>query len=241
MSEGSILIQPIGAIEQHGAHLPLSTDWLIVSAAAEAVVADRGDDLDLWLLPPLAYGKSNEHAWAAGTVWLSVTTLLSVLDDIGRCAAMTPARRLVLLNGHGGNSALLGVACRELRLDHGLLTFLLHPWVPRDQGGPGSDEEMGLAVHGGMNETSTVLHLRPDLVDMSKAVRNIPEWMDDFEHVRFGSTVPFGWSSRDFGPAGSIGDPTLATAELGKRQFEASIARLGEALEEVSRFDFEQS
>ncbi len=96
---------------------------------------ERGDDLDLWLLPPLAYTKSNEHAWSAGTVWLSASTLLAVLDDIGRSVATLPAKRLVFLNGHGGNSSLLNVACRELRLKHGLMTFLAHPFVPPDQGG----------------------------------------------------------------------------------------------------------
>ncbi len=74
ISERSILVQPLGAVEQHGPHLPLSTDLLIAEAACEAVVAERGEELDLWLLPTLAYTKSNEHAWSAGTVWLSPTT-----------------------------------------------------------------------------------------------------------------------------------------------------------------------
>jgi len=64
----SILIQPLGAIEQHGPHLPFSTDLVIADEVAEAVVQERGDELDLWLLPPLAYTKSNEHACSAGTV-----------------------------------------------------------------------------------------------------------------------------------------------------------------------------
>ncbi len=102
---------------------------------AEAVVDERGDEHDLWLLPSLAYTKSNEHAWSRGTVWLSATTMLAVLDDIGRSRGDLPARRLVFLNGHGGNSALLNVACREVRLRHGLMTFLAHPSVPPDQGG----------------------------------------------------------------------------------------------------------
>ena len=209
-----------------------------MSAAAEAVVAERGDDLDLWMLPPLAYGKSNEHAWSPGTVWLSVTTLLSVLDDVGRCAAKTPAKRLVFLNGHGGNSSLLNVACREVRLAHGLMTFLMHPSVPTDQGGQSTEDELGMGVHAGLNETSVVLHLRPDLVDMSKAARNVPEGLAANEMVRFGGSVPFGWLSNDFGPSGVIGDPTEANADRGKMLFEAAIARLGTALEEVSRFDF---
>ena len=106
----SVLVQPLGAIEQHGPHLPFSTDYVIAGEVAEAVVQERGDELDLWLLPALAYTKSNEHAWSAGTVWLSATTLLAVLDDIGRSLATLPAKRVVFLNGHGGNSSLLNVA-----------------------------------------------------------------------------------------------------------------------------------
>ena len=129
----SILVQPLGAIEQHGPHLPYSTDLIIAERVAEAAVERVGDELGVWLLPALAYTKSNEHAWSAGTIWLSADTLLRVLDDIGRGVATTPARKLVFFNGHGGNSALLAVANREVRLAYGLQTFLTHPGVPPDQ------------------------------------------------------------------------------------------------------------
>jgi creatinine amidohydrolase len=135
ITDRSILVQPLGAVEQHGPHLPFNTDLLIADRVATAAVERVGADLDAWLLPTLAYTKSNEHAWSSGTIWLSADTLLRVLDDIGRCVAMTPARRLVFMNGHGGNSALVAVANRELRLKHGLMTFLAHPGVPPDQGG----------------------------------------------------------------------------------------------------------
>ena len=164
--------------------------------------------------------------------------MLAVLDDIGRCVAMTPAERLVFFNGHGGNSALLNVANRELRLQFGLQTFLTHPGVPPDQGGESPANELGMGVHGGTGETSQMLHLRPDLVDMSAAHRQIPEALASNRHVRFGGRVSFGWLSDDFGPSGVIGDPTAATAELGKQQFEASVAMFVEALHEISSFEF---
>ena len=135
LNPDSILVLPLGAIEQHGPHLPLNTDLVIAQACAEAVAESAGPDLDLWLLEPLAYTKSNEHAGTPGTIWLGPETMLRVLDDIGRSVAATPAKKLALLNGHGGNSSLLNVACRELRLNHGLETFLLHPSLPPDQGG----------------------------------------------------------------------------------------------------------
>jgi len=237
ISARSIIVQPLGAVEQHGPHLPFDTDLVVATEAAEAAVAERGDELDCWLLPPLAYTKSNEHAWSAGTIWLSATTLLAVLDDIGRSVATLPARKLVFVNGHGGNSALLNVANRELRLRYGLMTFLTHPGFPVDQGGTAPAGELGMGVHGGTDETSLMLHLRPERVDMALASRNVPEWLARNEQVRFGGRVSFGWLSNDFGPDGHIGDPTAATAERGKELFEGAVRGLGEALAEIAAFE----
>ncbi len=237
LSETSILIQPVGAIEQHGPHLPLATDLVIAEATARAVVDRYGEAHDLWLLPPLPYSKSNEHAWSAGSVWFGPQTLLAVLDDLGRSLATLPCRRLVFLNGHGGNSSLLNVACRELRLHHRLLTFLAHPSVPRDQGGPSYETEHGMGIHGGLGETSMMLHLRPDLVDLASAERRIPSELLDNRHVRFGGSVTFGWLSNDWNDDGYIGDPTGATADQGRELFEAAVANLGAAMGEVATYD----
>jgi creatinine amidohydrolase len=236
ISEGSIFVQPLGAIEQHGPHLPFNTDLLIAERVAQIAVERVGAELDVWLLPSLAYTKSNEHAWSAGTIWLSASTMLSVLDDIGRCVAKTPARRLVFMNGHGGNSALAGVANRELRLTHGLMTFLAHPGIPPDQGGASAANESGMGIHGGADETSIMLHLAPELVDMALATRNVPEPLAANRHVRFGGSVGFGWLSDDFGPDGHIGDPTSATAERGAELVDGSVNAFCEALAEISAF-----
>lgn len=238
LSETSILVLPLGAVEQHGPHLPFVTDLEIAQACAEAVVDRVGDELDLWLLEPLAFTKSNEHAGTPGTFWLGPETLLRVLDDIGRSMAATPARKLAFLNGHGGNSSLVNVACRELRLHHGLETFLLHPNVPPDQGGPSTEEELGFGIHGGVGETSLMLHLRPELVRMDLATRNIPEHLAANDHVKFGGSVSFGWLANDFGPDGHIGDPTGATPERGRQSFEAAVDRLSAAFAEIADFRF---
>jgi creatinine amidohydrolase len=237
LSEQSILVQPLGAIEQHGPHLPLSTDAVIAERVADAAVARVGTSLGAWMLPPLAYTKSNEHAWSPGTIWLSATTLLAVLDDIGRCVAATPARKLVFLNGHGGNSALVAVADREIRLHHGLMTFLAHPSMPPEPGGESGAGELGMGIHGGTDETSLMLHLAPDLVDMSAATRNVPERLAGNEHDRFGGPVGFGWLSNDFGPDGHVGDPTTATAERGRALFDGAVETFGSALAEIARFE----
>jgi creatinine amidohydrolase len=239
LTPSSVLIQPVGAIEQHGPHLPLATDLIIAEQIAELTVQAHGEELDLWLLPPLAYTKSDEHAWAPGTIWLSATTLLAVLDDLGRCVAQLPTRRLAFLNGHGGNTQLLAVANRELRTKHDLLTFLLHPSQPRDSGGGAhDDDELGMGVHAGRDETSVLLHLTPELVDMSRARRSVPEAMAVRKRVKFGGDVPFGWSSADLATSGVIGDPTLATAERGGQLVAGMVASLREALAEIARFEF---
>ncbi len=238
LTSSSTLILPLGAVEQHGPHLPFNTDLVIASACADAVVDRVGDELDLWLMEPLAFTKSNEHAGTPGTIWLGPETLLRVLDDIGRSVAAMPMKRLAFLNGHGGNSSLVNVACRELRLDHGLETFLLHPSLPPDQGGPSAEEELGMGVHGGVGETSLMLHLRPELVRMDLASRNVPEHLAGNEHVKFGGSVSFGWLARDFGPHGHIGDPTGASAERGAELFEAAVTNLCAAFAEISRFTF---
>ena len=238
LGEGSVVVWPMGAVEQHGPHLPLSVDSVIAEETARAAVEACGEELDIWLLPTLAVTKSNEHAWSPGTLWLSAETMLAVVDDVARSVAATPAKRLVFLNAHGGNSALLGVACREVRLKHGLMTFLVHPFVPPDQGGASGENELSMGIHGGHDETSLMLHLRPELVQMDKASRRIPEHLASNEHVKFGGSAAFGWLSNDFGPDGHIGDPTRATAEEGARLFAAVVERLVEQLREIAAFSF---
>ena len=238
LSKDSIIVLPLGAIEQHGPHLPLNTDFVVADAVSRAAVENFGAETNAWLLPTLPFTKSNEHAWAAGTMWLSATTMMAVIDDIGRCVASTPAKKIMFINGHGGNSALMAMMNRELRLKYGLQTFLAHPHMPADQGGSSAESELGMGVHGGVDETSVMLHLRPDLVDMSLAVRRVPEGLAKNEQVKFGGRVAFGWLSNDFFPEGHIGDPTGASAELGASMFTSAVDSLGIAMKEISRFDF---
>jgi creatinine amidohydrolase len=237
LSPGAIAILPIGSAEQHGPHLPLSTDFVIADSLARDVVNSHGDEHDLLLLPAMAVSKSNEHAWSPGTLWLSAATMLAVLDELGKCLATTPVRKLVFLNGHGGNSALLQVASRDVRLAHGLQTFVMHPSVPPDQGGRSPAAELGMGIHAGAEETSVMLHLRPELVRLDLGVRSVPGHLAAFERVRFGGAVSFGWLSNDFGTDGTLGDPTGATAEHGKQLYEAMVAAAGQSLAEVARFD----
>lgn len=235
----TVAVLPLGAIEQHGPHLPVSTDLVTATeaAAAAAAAVTASGAASVVLLEPLAYTKSDEHAGFPGTIWLSWDTLMRVLVDVGRSVAASGITRLLFVNGHGGNSALGQVANRELRRRFGLRTFFAHVATPRDQGGvPASGAEHGLGVHGGHGETSLMLHLRPELVRMDRAERRVPEDLLAYEQIGFGRPTSFGWLSSDFGPDGHIGDPTTATAEAGKELFEHAVEHLASTFVEAARF-----
>ena len=239
LSGTSILVLPVGAIEVHGPHLPLSTDALLAEASATAAVRrSSSEGVDVWQLPTLSITKSDEHAWAAGTLWLEPETMLRTLGDIGRSVTATPARTLVFLNGHGGNMAILAVALRDLRRRFGLRTFLVPaPNISLPTGAIGVPDELGMGIHGGFVETSLVMHLAPHLVDAAQFTRNVPDELGGFRHLGFaGRAVSFGWLSDDFGTSGVIGDPTEANAAAGASLFDGWLDFASEALAEVSRF-----
>jgi creatinine amidohydrolase len=242
LSPESIVVLPIGAIEHHGPHLPLSTDWLMADrVSSDVVAAASASGLDVWRLPAIAYGKSDEHHWAPGTMWIDAETLLRTVTAIGDSVARTPARTLVFYNGHGGNVALLQVALRDIRRRTGLRTFLMGLGIRAAvDAGSGPDDgvyERGFGIHGGHEETSLVMHLRPDLVDATKAARWVPDHLAEFEQLRFnGGAVQFGWVSNDFDDSGVIGDASHATAEHGAVVHARAVAEGTAALHEIARF-----
>jgi creatinine amidohydrolase len=232
LTADSIVVLPTGSIEHHGPHLPLATDLLMADILAERIVDGAvAAGLDAWLLPALSYTKSDEHAWAPGTIWLGAQTLLDTVVAIGRGVAATPARTLVFYNGHGGNVALLQVALRELRVQFGLRTFFMNVAVPA------GETEHGFGIHGGHGETSLLMHLRPDLVDLTDAVDATPAHLARFERIGFaGAPVQFGWTSDDFGTGGVIGDPTGASAAYGAQLATHLVADGIASLAEIARF-----
>ncbi len=241
ITPSTVVLQPIGSVEHHGGHLPLATDALVVDALARAV-ANEAPDLDMLVLPTLYYGLSTEHVWAPGTVSLSPSTLLALLDDIGASVARAGAKRFVFLNGHGGNTHLLRVAARQIRARYHLDTFLFQGYAPPEHGAPPPDpREEGLGIHGSQAETSMVLHIRPDLVDMSRAERSVASWVNRYEHLGLTGGTEFAWLSDDLSPTGVVGDPTLATSEKGQEHFAAAVAHIAQAVAEASRFSFPRS
>jgi creatinine amidohydrolase len=235
----SIVVVPTGAIEHHGPHLPLVTDHLIAEAIGSAAVATAAEaGLDVWQLPTLAYTKSDEHSWAPGTVWLDWDTMYRTCLEIGRAVSGMGAGTIVFANGHGGNTALLQVVLRDIRKQYGLRTFSM-PTLSAGTPPPNGEglDEHGLGIHGGAAETSLVMHLRPDLVDLTLAERWVPEHLAGFELIGFNARpVSFGWLSNDFGTPGVVGDPTQASSAYGALLHDASIAQAVASLQEIARF-----
>ncbi len=235
--KNGVVILPIGAIEQHGPHLPTLTDTLLVTHVLDATLARLPEDVQAWALPPLNYGKSNEHTGFPGTVSLSAHTLLAVLHDIADSVKAAGFRRFAFINGHGGNSALLEVAARDIRARTGLMCFCLQPGLYVDPPFAIAPEEKRLGFHAGELETSLVLAIAPELVQMEKAPRHFAEFPESETPLFFFGAAATAWLSRDWSSTGVFGDATLGTAEKGHAILAAATERLATLLSLMSRFE----
>lgn len=232
-----VVILPIGAIEQHGPHLPTITDTLQVTHVLDATLARLPEAVKAWSLPPLNYGKSNEHTGFPGTISLSASTLLAVLHDIADSVKAAGFRRLAFLNGHGGNMALLEVAARDIRVRTNLLCFCLQPGLFVNPPFPITPEEQRLGFHAGELETSLMLAIAPELVHMDKATRHFAPFPESTTPLFFFGAAATAWLSRDWSPTGVFGDATLGTAEKGQAIIDAAAERLAALITEISRFE----
>lgn len=237
-SSGAVAVQPIGAIEQHGAHLPLRTDAFLAEQAARAALRHL-DDPRMWLLPTLAYGTSAEHLGWPGTISMSTSTMAAVCMDLATSLVASGCEKLVFVNGHGGQTHLLDVVARDMRVATGLQVFTVMPLRLGAPDGAALDDEF--AIHGGQDETSLMLHLAPELVRMDRAKRGGDATAEVFARLRTltieGGASP-AWLTRDVSENGVIGDPTVATAELGQALHEHQVERLVTVLGEIGDFDF---
>lgn len=237
---GGVALQPIGAYEQHGPHLPLETDALIARALTAAAARLLPTDLPAWVLPTLAYGKSIEHAGFPGTITLSTTTLLAVCLDVARSVAASGIRTLVFVNAHGGNPELLALAARDIRAELGLDTYSVHvPSLPLPDDLVARMPRPDLDVHAGHYESSVLLALAPDTVAMEFAAADglaSADAVAGFEHVSLFGSVALPWSTADLSDSGTIGDPTGADAEWGRAAVEAHSRALATTIVEFARF-----
>ncbi len=203
-SSYSAILVPVGSTEQHGPHLPLNTDTQIATAVARAVAARchsaSGADEHRWLVAPsIAYGDSGEHQSFAGTISIGTDALTTLLVEYGRSAGCW-AKRLVFVNGHGGNIAALRRAVRLLRAEG------------RDAGWCGCVAD-GADAHAGHTETSVLLHLSPsDVRTQRRCAGNDAPLPELLPAMRRGGVAAVS-------PVGVLGDATTATAAEGRRIF----------------------
>lgn len=238
--ERTIAVLPIAAVEQHGPHLPVSTDTEIANGMIAETLRLLPEDSGALFLPVQTIGKSNEHIRAPGTLTLTAETAIRAWTEIGESVARAGVRKLVMINSHGGNVECIGIVARELRVRHGMLAVAAQ-WsrfgVP-----PGlyTDQENAVGIHAGDQETSLMLHFRPDLVDMSRARSFEPvtvEMSTTFDLLRPTGFSAFGWMSQDLNPDGACGDASSATAEKGRLTAGHRAAAFVRLLKDVERFE----
>jgi creatinine amidohydrolase len=236
LKETSILCLPLGAIEQHGPHLPLNTDVVIAEQLTRRIVARWGDELDLWQLPTVALGLSREHDWAPGTMSLTLETFIGLVEDIAHeIVRSLPARNLLIVNGHGGNRGILENLIRELRGDFGLNACVIHPFDLSKA----EPDAASLDIHGGKSETSVMLALVPGLVRRSEIARPKqppdPKARKDIEALVLDRGTTWPWRTDDprLADRGVIGDAHAASPERGERIIESVVAEVRPVLERL--------
>ena len=199
--ENVVLIQPAGAIEQHGPHLPLAVD----AAIATGVLGKALQALEHWHFP--------------GTITLSAQTLGQVLIESSESLYRAGFRKLVWMNAHGGQPQVFEIAARDLHQRYpDLMVFPLFTWrVPNAAAALIDPEELEYGIHAGDAETSLMLSLLPNQVRMDRAVREYPHGLPTDSLLSMEGALPFAWVTRDLTRSGVLGDATVATVEKGDR------------------------
>jgi creatinine amidohydrolase len=233
--ERTIAILPTAAIEQHGPHLPVGTDTMIAQGMLAELRRSLPDDLDIRILPVQAVGKSNEHLHARGTLTLSAQTALAVWTEIGLSVARAGVRKIVIVNSHGGNLALIEVLARELRVQAGMLAVKCQWGAFGYPEGMYSTQENTFGIHGGDVETSLMLAFQPHTVDMAQA-RDFRSTAETTPISPIGP-VSYGWISSDLNPDGTVGEAHLASAEKGRATCAHQVAGFIDLLRKLRDMD----
>ena len=236
----AIAILPVAAVEQHGPHLPLGVDAMIMEGCLDRALALLPQDIEAIVLPIQNIGVSLEHRDFAGTLTLRPETAARLLGDIAEGVFRTGVRKIVLMNSHGGNSALLSQVALDLRSRFTALAVTCS-WsrfgYPEGLFDP---EEILHGVHGGDIETSLMLAFRPDLVDMSQARDFTPsslEFEREFRWLRADRPAGFGWMAQDLSQEGAMGAASRADAMRGSKLADYWAASFVELLRDVANFD----
>ena len=241
----TIAVLPVAATEQHGPHLPLSVDTVLVDGVLAAGLAHLAPVLKVLVLPTQAVGLSPEHARFPGTLTLKAETILRLWTDIGESVAAAGIRKLVLFNSHGGQVSVMDIVARDLRARLDMLVYSvswfnlpLRDAQDQDVNALFSADEHRFGIHAGEIETSMMLALDPDRVNMQLA-ENFPsssqERASRYEILGNGKSAKLGWQMQDYNAAGVAGNAAGATIDKGRAVVEAAGQSLARLLTELDR------
>jgi len=235
-----IAVLPVAAIEQHGPHLPVGVDVTIQQGYLDRVADRLPADLPVLFLPIQMIGVSTEHGDFPGTLSLSPETALAAWREIGASVAKAGCRKLVIINSHGGNSALVDILAQDLRARFEMLAVRAAWSRFGAPDGLFSAQERAHGIHGGDIETSLMLAFAPDLVDMRRAGKFTPATVGfekEFTWLRSDRPLGFGWMAQDLSDSGAMGDAGAATAAKGEALADYGATAFIELLRDVEAFD----
>ncbi|MEM1075345.1 MAG: creatininase family protein [Pseudomonadota bacterium] len=234
-----VAVLPLGATEQHGPHLAVSVDSVLVDAVIERTAPLVGSELTVLVLPTLRVTKSGEHDRHPGTLSLTGETLMAVLRDIAASVSRAGVVRLCLFNGHGGNTALLEQAIRDMRIAQKLIAVHCSWFSFAETDGMYDPAALAFDIHGGDSETSPMLAAAPRKVDMSKARHfraSMREWPEHWIGLTGQAARP-GWIIDDLNEDGACGDAASATVEKGEALLSSAARNFAAFLAEFAVFD----
>jgi creatinine amidohydrolase/Fe(II)-dependent formamide hydrolase-like protein len=235
--ETDTALLPVGAIEQHGPHLPLDVDAWDAEYLALQVAAACSEPRPL-VLPLIPYGVSHSHADFSGTLSVQPETLSRLVYDVGVSAARHGITKLIIVNGHGGNAPTLHFAAQMVNRDAHIFTCV--------DTGETSDREIATLVdtahdvHAGEIETSTTLATRPQLVQMDRARKFVPRFSSAYLDPSAPGSVEWYSKTSRVSPSGVLGDPTRATREKGERIWKIMIEKLVSLVESLKGMSLDE-
>ena len=239
----TIAVLPVAATEQHGPHLPLQVDTALVNGVVAASQPHMAYDVPALFLPTQAVGLSPEHAAFPGTLTLKAETVIRLWTEIGESVCASGVKKLVLLNSHGGQVGVMDIVARDLRARLGMLVYSVN-WFGLPLTGPQGEDvnalfsahEHRFGIHAGEIETSMMLALAPEQVDMAQA-QNFTSTSEDrakrFAILGNGKSAKLGWQMQDYNPAGAVGNAAAATADKGHAVLDAAGRALAALLAEI--------
>jgi creatinine amidohydrolase len=243
-ADQTIALLPVAAVEQHGPHLPLSTDAVINEGIVRLAMQRLPAGSSVLVLPALTVGDSLEHANFKGTLSVDLQALLGLWLSIGRSVARAGVRKLVIFNSHGGQRAHVDQVALRLRVDCGMLVVRAHSFALGAPAGLFDADEWTHGLHAGAVETSLMLHLRPDLVRQAE-LADFPSTGRALAAqagiLGLEGAAGLGWMMQDVNPDGACGDATAASAAKGEQLLDHLADRLVRLLGEVARHPLPRS